>query len=162
MKQEVILSKFGSPSCLTSIEVALLTEPQEILVVGPNVKLPTNNVVSPFREGAHDGEHLTVMNWVISFNLIEGFGIERNRMIDSFLFLQKDSTSGVITGISFNMETSMILGKTENRCIANQIFEYYEGFVTCRGPFELYPLFGEVVKWLSNMGEVRYKMAIKV
>lgn len=80
-----------------SIQVLLLMEPQEILVVRPDVKFVANNILSSFIEGMYDDKHLPVMNGVISFNFVQWFWIEHNSVIDSVLFLQKNSTGGRVS-----------------------------------------------------------------
>ncbi|KIJ08058.1 hypothetical protein PAXINDRAFT_89437, partial [Paxillus involutus ATCC 200175] len=89
VKVEVVISKFSNPTSLATIELLGLTEIAEVQMIGPDLKgmWCTHKEMTPFREGGHDGEKLTVINFIVALGGVKGFGKECDRVPDVILAL---------------------------------------------------------------------------
>jgi len=71
----MIIGEFQEPTSLLAIELLWLFEVGEILMVGPDFewKCCAHEVLAPFRKCDHDHEHLSIINFIITFRQVKCF-----------------------------------------------------------------------------------------
>ena len=74
MERKVIVLELSKPLCLLSIEFLWLLEVLEIGVICPDLKFRIDEIATEFFKSQHDGEELTVVNFIISLCSVQCFG----------------------------------------------------------------------------------------
>jgi hypothetical protein len=81
---EIETAEVQGPPCLSAREVLCHMPVFQVSMIGDNVERlrETLQIVSPVFEGTDDGEHLFVVDLVISFCFNHGLGPEGDRMLE--------------------------------------------------------------------------------
>ena len=78
VQQQVEVGQVQGPLSLTAIELLCHPEVLEVLVVCPNFELVPCALkeVPPLFKGADNGEHLLVMDLIVSLHCVQALGVE--------------------------------------------------------------------------------------
>src|ERR1700677_2951385 len=116
--QEIESREKQTPSRLPAIELLGRQEVLKVLVIRKNLKtlLDAFQVMTPVLKATHDREHFAVIDLVIPFDFIEGFGNEGAGI--PFLIVLKyteNASSSEARRVSFNPEGFSGIGVMKNR-----------------------------------------------
>src|SRR5882762_9949508 len=93
---EIKFLHFSYPSCLTMINVLWFSKGLQVSVVRPYFKCGSSlEVMSPFFQHHHYGQHFSIFRMVVPLCGIVGFGVMGNGPELSILLLHEDCSHGI-------------------------------------------------------------------
>src|ERR1700677_1942788 len=115
----------------------------------------TLQIVTPVLKATHDREHFSIIDLVISFDFIEGFGNE-GAGIPFLVILQntEDTSSGKARRISFNSEGFRGIGIMEDWFRGETLLEVVERQFFVFAPFPFLILSRQAIQRGGDFGKV--------
>jgi len=162
---EVKTGKEQRPSGLTTGKFLLCHKIGKVVMVGPDFEGigVSFEVVAKSLEGADDSEEFLIVDVVVKFRRLHGFGKERDRVPSiKEIWLFEDCAKGVVTGVCDDTERTGGIREGEDWGNGKGVDEGAKGGFLGGGPSKGDVFLGEGEQGMGNLGVVFDKTSIEV